>query len=838
MKILVLLSPFFTMLMILPLVSQPIPSDKKIENLIDKMTLEEKIDFIGGFREFNIRGYERLGIPEIHMADGPLGVRNFGKSTAYPAGINLAASWDKKLAYNIGKAIACEARSKNAHIILGPAVNMYRMPLCGRNFEYLGEDPYLAGHIAKEYIVGMQDQGVIACIKHYAANNQEFNRHTCSSDMDERTLHEIYLPAFKTSVQEGKVGAVMTSYNLLNGIHASENNYLNNQVLKGDWGFDGFIMSDWVSTYNGLNCAKGGLDIEMPSGRMMCRSTLIPAIHSGTLSENVINDKIKRILHVYKRFGLFENSDLRKGFVLDSNLVRQTSLNAARSGIVLLKNEKNFLPLKKAKIKTIAVIGPNGEQAVTGGGGSSYIDPLHPLSLVNAMKQIAEDGTTILHQKGVYTGAAFPENLFDQFDFYVYRNGKKVKGVDGNFYNGKKLEGDIISSRFYEKLDLTDDELWNGLKEQNDFSARFTCFFSPVETGYYCIGACGDDGFRIKLDGNTIVDMWRDQGPTRSKNDVLLKAGQEYKIDVEYYQSGGGAQIKLGAVKAVVEMKPEEYLPLAIDAAKKADLVILSVGFTNETEGESYDRTFEMPYKQSEFINAIAKVNRNIIVVLNAGGNVEMSSWIDNVRALLIAWYPGQEGNLAAAEIIFGITNPSGKLPASFEYKVEDNPCYNYYFDTNDNLKVFYGEGIFMGYRYWDKSKIKPRFPFGFGLSYSTFELSDISTDKKEYSKEEPIEVKVTIKNTGKMDGAEVIQLYVAEKNCSLPRPIKELKAFDKVELKQGEKRTVAFELQKDAFAFYNPKSHTWEVEPGEFEICIGNSSANISQTARINIVR
>jgi beta-glucosidase len=227
MKIRVLLSALLTMILALPLISQPLPSDKKIEDLISKMTLEEKIDFIGGYKEFNIRGYERLGIPEIHMADGPLGVRNFGKSTAYPAGINLAASWDKKLAYNVGKAIACEARSKNAHIILGPAVNIYRMPLCGRNFEYLGEDPYLAGHIAKEYIVGMQDQGVIACVKHYAANNQEFNRHTCSSDMDERTLHEIYLPAFKTSVQEGKVGAVMTSYNLMNGIHTSENNYLN-----------------------------------------------------------------------------------------------------------------------------------------------------------------------------------------------------------------------------------------------------------------------------------------------------------------------------------------------------------------------------------------------------------------------------------------------------------------------------------------------------------------------------------------------------------------------------------------------------------------------------------
>ena len=797
------------------------------------MTLEEKIDFIGGYQDFHIRAVPRLGIPQANMADGPLGVRNYGRSTAYPAGINLAASWDKKMAYEVGKAIACEARSKNSHIMLGPALNIYRMPFCGRNFEYLGEDPFLAGHIAKEYITGMQDQGIIACVKHYAANNREFNRQNCSSDMDERTLHEIYLPAFKTAVQEGKVGAVMTSYNLINGIHASENNYLINEVLKGDWGFDGIVMSDWVSTYNGLNCAKGGLDLEMPSGRMMNRATLIPAIQSGVLSEEVINDKIRRILRIYKRFGLFANPDVSKGYILDSNYVRQTALDAARGGMVLLKNEKNILPLKRDKIKKIVILGPHGKPAVTGGGGSSYINPTRTISLVDAMQQVAGEGITVAYEKGLFTEAPFPEDLFDHFDFYVYKNGKRVQGVNADFYNGKKLEGDVIASKFFEKLDLTDDRLWGGLKVQVDFSVRFSCFFSPQESGYYSLGASGDDGYRIKLDGKTILELWRDQGPTHAKCDVFLNAGKEYKVEIEYYQSGGGAQITLGSAKAKIELKPEEYTALALDAAKKADLVILAVGFDNTTESEGFDRTFEMPYKQSEFIKTIAQVNSNIVVVLNAGGNVEMSSWIDDVKGLLMAWYPGQEGNLAAAEILFGITNPSGKLPASFEYKLEDNPCYNYYFDT---LKVFYGEGIFMGYRYWDKSKSKPRFPFGFGLSYTNFICSDISTDKKEYSYAEPVRVRVVVQNTGALEGAEVVQLYVSDKESSLPRPVKELKAFEKIQLKPGEKKIVEFELHKDAFAFYNPTSHLWEVEPSDFEICIGNSSATISQTALIKM--
>ncbi len=806
-----------------------------IEAKIAAMTLEEKIEFIGGYEEFNIMPVERLGIPEIHFADGPVGIRNFGKSTAYPATIALAASFDKEMAYNVGKAIGSESRAKNCHVMLGPAMNIYRLPICGRNFEYMGEDPYLAGQLSKEYTIGMQNEGVVACAKHYVANNQEYNRHHVSSDMDERTLHEIYLPAFKTTVQEGNVGAIMTAYNLINGIHASEHYHLNNEILKGKWGFVGFVMSDWVSTYDGLACAKGGLDLEMPSGAMMNKETLIPAIENGELEESVIDDKIRRILKTYEEFGFFENPDISKGYAPDEAFARKTALDAARGGMVLLKNDGNLLPLQKNKIKKIAVIGPNGHPVVSGGGGSSYTDPLHPMSLYEAVQKVSD--AEVVFEKGIFTGVPFPDEMFDGFDFYVYKNGQKESGVKAEYYLGRDLKGDVIYSTYYKDLDLTDADMWDEPDVPwKDYSARFSCYYTPEESGMYSIGGIGDDGYRIYLDDVEIVSMWRDQGPTRAKHDIFLNAGQEYKVDIDYYQNGGGAVIGLGACKVKQTIEPETYTEKALAAAQEADVVIMSVGFNASSESEGFDRSFKMPHNQGKFINKIAAVNDNIIVVLNAGGNVEMDAWIDNADALLMAWYPGQEGNLAAAEILFGYTNPSGKLPASFAYKMEENPCYDHYFDEDEDLRVFYGEGIFMGYRYWDQADAEPRFPFGYGLSYTTFDYSDASTDKKEYSTDDTVKVSVKVKNTGKMAGAEAVQLYIADKECSLPRPMKELKDFDKLMLEKGEEKTVTFELDKDAFAFYNPEIHDWEVESGEFDILIGSSSADIREEVTIRI--
>ncbi|MFA6401839.1 MAG: glycoside hydrolase family 3 C-terminal domain-containing protein [Salinivirgaceae bacterium] len=809
----------------------------RAESLVKQMTLDEKLDFIGGYKDFNIRAIERLAIPEVRFADGPLGVRNYGASTAYPASIGLAASFDKKLAYATGKAVGCESRAKNVHVMLGPAMNIYRAPFCGRNFEYLGEDPYLAGQVASYYSQGMQNEGVMAVAKHYAANNQEFSRHKTSSDMDERTLHEIYLPAFKAAVQQGKVASIMTSYNLVNGVHTSQNDYLINQVLKTDWGFDGYVMSDWVSTYDGLACAKGGLDLEMPSGKFMNSDTLKPAIENGTLSENIIDDKIIRILRTYSRFGLFETPDISKGYVLDSALVRQTALESARGGMVLLKNENGFLPLKKETIKTIAIIGPNGNPAVTGGGGSSKVEPLYPLSLYEAIQKVGGPGIQVSYSKGLITQERLAKDFFEPFTYYSKVDGKKIPGAIADFYANSKLAGNVVTTKTFPELNLSANDLtFEGIPE-NDFSARFTCYYIPEKTNSYIFGVSGDDGYRMYLDDKLVIDNWQEQAETSRIFESKLTSGKEYKITIEYFQTGGDAVIRFNAVtKSGKAFDPESVKNDALALAKKSDVVILSVGFDQSTESEGFDRTFEMPYNQDALINEVLAVNPNCIVVLNSGGNVNMEPWINGIKGLLHAWYPGQEGNLAAAEILLGITNPSGKLPASFEVKFEDNPTFNSYWDSDKDLKVSYSEGIFVGYRHYDQSEIKPRYPFGYGLSYTNFEYSNLQLAKNTIESGETLTLTVDVKNTGAVSGSEVVQLYVSDLEAALPRPAKELKEFDKILLQPGETKTMTFELNKDAFSYYNPQQHAWVLEPGVFEILVGSSSTDIRQKATFAI--
>jgi beta-glucosidase len=808
----------------------------RVDKIIEQMSLEEKVDFIGGYESFNIRGYPQYNIPEIHMADGPVGVRAHGESMAYPASIALAAGWDTEMASMVGRSIGSEARSKNVHMMLGPGMNIYRMPVCGRNFEYMGEDPYLAGQLAVSYIEGIQKEGVIACAKHFVANNQEFERHHCSSDMDERTLHEIYLPAFKTSVTEGKVASVMTSYNLINGVHASQNSYLIQDVLKGDWEFDGFVVSDWVSTYDGLACAQNGLDIEMPSGAMMNRENLLPALKEGTLTEAALDDKLRRVLNVYERSGLFCMPDISKDYILNQKRIHDTAISAARQGIVLLKNN-GILPLDITRIHKIAIIGPNGDPAITGGGGSSLVEPHDAISLLETIKTVLKEKAEVSYHPGVFSTVSLPQSIFQENTFYYYENDEIKPGVEAVFYGNKDLEGTPIATTHYDHLNLVDNQIGD-LPEvpSTDFSARFSCFFKPEVSGIYTIGVSGDDGYRLFIEGDKKLEEWRNQGERPSKYQETLIAGREYKIELEYYQAGGGAVIRLGTLKTQEDISPEDYMAEALKIAKDADVVILSVGFNPSTEGEGFDRSFELPDNQDKLITEVNKVNPNTIVVLNSGGNVDMNNWIDGTSALLEAWYPGTLGNIAVGEILLGITNPSGKLPVSFEKKLEDNPCYESYFDSDKDLRVFYKEGIFMGYRYWDKIDKKPRFPFGFGLSYTNFDYSNLKTNQNTYDSNELVTVSIDVTNIGEKAGAEIVQLYVGDSECSLPRPLKELKGFHRQELMAGQTQTVTFELSKDAFSFYNPQTHQWELEPGQFTLYVGASSEDIRGKTTITI--
>ncbi|MBN1952311.1 MAG: glycoside hydrolase family 3 C-terminal domain-containing protein [Bacteroidales bacterium] len=799
-----------------------------VEDTLKKMTLREKIDMIGGYKSFNIRAYDKYNIPEIHMADGPVGVRNYGASTAYPASINLAASWDREIARKVGEAIGMEAKNKNVHIMLGPGMNIYRGPFCGRNFEYLGEDPCLAGELASSYIIGMQEQGIVATAKHYVANYQDFDRHNVSSDMDERTLHEIYLPAFKACVQKGNVGAVMTSYNLINDIHASQHDYLINEVLKKTWGFKGIVMSDWTSTYDGVACAKAGLDLEMPSGDFMNYDTLLPAIKSGELSEAAIDDKVRRILNLYQRFGYYEKPTISDGFKLDKDYVREIALDAARGGITLLKNEGKTLPISSGKVKKIAVIGPNAHPAVTGGGGSSKVDPLHVVSLFEAVKEIAGPDVEVVFERAILQETELPKKFFRNTHFYHQTENGTVEGVKAQFYGNTNLEGDPVFEGVFDHIDHTmHDSVYAGVPDVN-YSARFEACFNVDTGGNYRLALAGDDGYRLIMDGDTLIDQWHNQPETVRSIDMVLKAGKEYSIRIDYYQGGGSASIRFGYMpKLDLASESAVLWQNAVKAARESDLVIFAVGFNPNIESEGMDRSWELPKGQDEMIKKISALNSNSVVVLNAGGNVGMP-WLNQVGALLYAWYPGGEGNLAVAEILFGNTNPSGKLPVSFEKRWEDNPAFGSYFDHDGDKKVYFEEGIFLGYRHYDRSAVKPLFPFGFGLSYTSFDYAALKLEKDTIRAGEPLTLSFTLTNSGAMGGAEVAQVYVRDMESELDRPVKELKNFDKLYLEPQESGEVKLTLDPGAFSYYNPEKGGWVTEPGTFEILVGASSEDI----------
>ncbi|MCD0486977.1 glycoside hydrolase family 3 C-terminal domain-containing protein [Pedobacter sp. MC2016-14] len=798
--------------------------EDRVNALLSQMTLDEKLEYIGGTKGFYIRAIERLGLPEIKMTDGPVGTHKDGKSTAYPASILSAATWDTTLVKKLGKELGRDSRSRGVHILLAPGVNIVRAPMGGRNFEYFSEDPFLNSRIAVNYITGLQEQRVVATVKHYAANNQEWDRNHVSSDIDERTLHEIYLPAFKAAVQEAKTGSVMNSYNPVNGIHATQHNYLNNDVLKGQWGFDGFVMSDWSSTYDGLEAAKGGLDIEMPRATRMNKKDLNEAINKGKLSTQVIDDKVRRILRIIFRFGFYDQQQLDKSIPADNPDAAKVALELARGGIVLLKNKGQLLPLSSS-IKTLAVIGPNANAYISG-GGSSYTFPFHSVSTVKGIQNVAK-GVQVAYAPGL----PVLSDLVRQSKFST-GTGPAQPGLKAEYFNNTKLSGSPAITAVDTIVSINNG--WHVASEGRGIpfdhcSIRWTGFVKPDHTGKYKFTVRGFDGFRLWIGEDKVIDLWKDQGITTKSISLDLSGGKEYAVKLEYYAGPHPVDISFAWHADALDFSE------AARAAAQADAAIVCVGFNESTEREGNDRAFELSDHQDSLINAIASINPNTIVVLNAGGNLSMEKWLNNVAGVLHAWYPGQEGGTAIAEILFGKTNPSGKLPVSFEKRWEDNPSFNCYYDPENTKRVKYSEGLFTGYRYYDSNKVAPLFPFGFGLSYSTFEYSDLKISPQQ-GKSTAFMVSFKIKNTGKYDGAEVPQLYVRDLECPVPRPYKELKGFSKVFLKRNEQKTVAIKLDKSTFSYYKTELKRFGYDPGAFEILIGSSSKDIHLKAGIQL--
>lgn len=710
--------------------------DERVEDALSRMTVEEKVAMLHAQSKFSSAGVQRLGIPEFWTTDGPHGIRpevlwdewnqahwTNDSCTAFPALTCLAATWNPEMSLLYGKSIGEEARYRKKDILLGPGVNIYRTPLNGRNFEYMGEDPYLASIMVVPYIKGVQDNGVAACVKHFALNNHEVNRHTTNAIVDDRTLYEIYLPAFKAAVQDGGAWVVMGSYNYYKDQHACHNRYLLNDILKGEWGFDGVVVSDWGGTHDTAQAITNGLDMEFGSwtnglsngasnayDNYYLAMPYLKLIKEGKVTTGELDDKVRRIL----RLGFRTNMNRNRPY---GSLCSPEHSDAARTigeeGIVLLKNAGSVLPLDLSKHVKVAVIGENAVKMMTVGGGSSSL---------------------------------------------------KVK---------------------YE--------------------------LSPL------------DGIRNALAGKADVEYARGYvgDPTGEYNGVTT--GQNLKDD----------------------RTQAELIAEAVDMAGKADYVIFIGGLNKAAHQDCEDSDREglgLPYGQDEVIRALAKANQNLIVV-NISGNAVAMPWVNEVPAILQAWYLGTESGNAIANVLTGKVNPSGKLPMTFPARLEDVGAHalgtypgvarN---DGSDIVDCKYDEGIFVGYRWADRNKIKPLFPFGHGLSYTDFNYGKARVNHSSMTSDDKVTVTVPVTNTGSREGAEVVQLYISDLKSSLPRPVKELKGFRKVRLAPGETADVTFEIGRDALSYFNPDLHQWVCEPGSFEAMIGASSTDIRAKIRFDV--
>ena len=796
---------------------------QRAAEVVKKMTLEEKIDYIGGYKRWYVRAIPRLGLPAVRMADGPQGVRNNTKSTLYPSGVAAAATWDTDLIQQMGVSLGKDSRARGVHILLGPGANIYRSPLCGRNFEYFGEDPFLAGEIATAYIKGVQSMGVMACIKHFAGNNQEWARHSVSSDIDERTLNEIYFPAFEKAVKEGNVATIMTSYNLLNGVHASEDKYLNQTVLRDWWGFDGFVMSDWTSCYSPVNVARWGVDLEMPLAQCQKPELIKQLVEQGVIDERALDQKCQNIIQAIFAFEFDKREQLDKSLPENNPECDAVAHKLSQSAIVMLKNENNFLPIKKGKV---VVCGPNADKIVTG-GGSGFVTPLISYSVAQGMseidKKIKSTYVPMMAESKPVPGVVYADKAMTQ------------KGIAAEYYTNGELEGKPAHSFITDRVGIKEN-VFGAHNDMVNVSTRHTFYYKPAVDEMYHFTVNTNDGFRCYINDQLVMrDRWHKDSNQQGYMELEMKAGQTYKFELQHQNLGGSINAEMAFELPFVEDDSKTK------TIKEAQCVVVCLGHSKLSEKENSDRTFDLPRGQVEYLESILKHNQNVVVVLNGGGAIEMAPWMNKVKAILMAWYPGQQGGLAISEIITGKISPSGKLPISVEAKLEDNPSAANYHENvdrvrshtiNPHARVEYREGLFMGYRGYEKTGVKPLFPFGFGLSYTSFDYSnlEIKAEGKEFV------VSFDLKNTGKMAGAEVAQVYVGDDECSLVRPAKELKGFDKVYLKAGETKRVSVRLDDEAFRFFDPIERKFKVEPGVFSVYVGASSADIRLNGKLTV--
>lgn len=825
--------------------------EARVGAVLDNMSQAEKINFTRVDDGHMIPVLSKFGMAGTVAYDSSMGVHvnNATFGAQYPAQTALAATWSINRAKEFGLAIGYETRIAGGQQMLSPGLNLYRTPFGGRAAEYVsGEDPFLGAALGPAIANGIQAQGIQAGGKHYLANEQEANRHYLNVKVDERTLRELYMPGFESLVKNANVASIMCGYNKINGDYACENHHLITDVLKGEWGYQGFVISDFNSVTDAFKGAWAGTDIDMPSGLQFTEAKLLPYLWSGQLTQNVIDDKVRRNLRGMVSYGF--DTKLNTAQTLEHTEYGQTaSLNMARESIVLLRNEKTdgtkpLLPL--ARTAKIAVIGDLALQAPSSPFGTANSPPNTYVTELSGLQQLASSSSKVeyLSEMSLNPKASV---------WYQPTTGKNSisnSGVKAEYFANTELSGSPVLTRVEPGINLdwtTSTNVTNAgttavsgfSPAAGAFSARFTTKIKPTISGEQVFKVRADGPYKLWVNDELVLES--DGVPlsfdlldavAHSGKTAKLTAGKEYTVKLEYRRTRGDYTTFLGGIAGVqmswASLRPPKDLA-------DYDAVVIAAGNTYEYEGESIDHGFDLPEYQSDMITYATKANPNTIVVLHSGGSLNMEPWANKVGASLHAWFPGQQGGQALAEILYGKVNPSGKLPITIDKKIEDNPSYASYSDPaayrGDNAltEMTYSEGIYLGYRGYDKKHTKPLYPFGYGLSYTTFDYSDLKLSTNVLTPGSTIDVKFTLTNSGDKAGFETAQLYVQPVNPSVDRPEKELKGFTKVYLKPGESKTVSIPIDSRSLAYYVESTDSWNVDAGKFKIRVGSDSENLS---------
>lgn len=814
-------------------------ADIDVEKTLAQLTLAEKIGLISGIDFWHTYQVERLGVPSIRVSDGPNGIRGTKFSTGapsacFPCGTGLASTFNKELLHQAGELMAEEAKHKSAHVILGPTTNMQRGPLGGRGFESFSEDPYLAGIASASIINGIQDKDIAATIKHFVGNDLEHERNSSDSIITERALREIYLEPFRLAVKHADPKAFMTGYNKVNGEHVSQSHHILQEVLREEWGFDGLVMSDWFGTYTAKESLTNGLNLEMPgpSGMRTVRN-ITHMVDSRELHIKYVDDSVRRVLQLVKwcaKAGLEENGPEDS----DNNTAETRALlnQIATESVVLLKNENSVLPLKKDE--SIAVIGPNAKFAAYCGGGSAALTSYYITTPFDSITK--KLGKEPQYAVGCHAHSQLPPLAANSWakspvtgevgiNVKIFSSEAAEKPVDE--YN---LDYSTITLLDYDHPKLKDKTFWSDI----------TSDITPPESGDYEFSLTVSGTAQLFVDGKLVVDNKNGQvagdsffgsGTIEVKNAIHLDANKTHRVLVKFGSrstsklpgvnfSGGGVLVGLSKV-----IDGKEEIQKAVALAKSVDKVVLLIGLNGEWESESFDRpNMELPFLTNDLVEAVLDANPNTVIVNQSGTPVEFP-WLKKASTLVHAWYGGSEGGNAIANVLFGDANPSGKLSLSWPFKNADNPAYLNFKTVRG--RVLYGEDIYIGYRFYEKLQRRVAFPFGYGLSYTTFKYSNLTVAVNE--EKNSLTASVTVENTGSTDGADTVQLYISPKNPEVDRPIKELKGFEKVFVKAGEKAVVDFQLSlKDSTSYFDELNGQWSIEKGFYEVQVGKSSDDI----------